>query len=269
MRLLLIVAVVAALAIFGYQEYSQRQQAAATLEQEQQRFQQDKAALEAAQASNDLLALNQFIIDHPESAWLERAIFYRDQLAYRLAVDENTIQAMDNFITAYPTSQWRSQAEQRITRLQREHEQRQERERKEALLAGQRRNLQQRGTSTPGKATDSGKRTASSYSLNSGNQPSQRQNKSSTDRVTRALAIYQKQRDQEKKARYNQQQQRAREDEIAQRCHQIRDQLKQYERRNVRWYELDTQGERTFLSKQQVAADKLKLESQYREYCQN
>lgn len=261
MRGLLITTIIVISAYFGYQEIDQWMQQTTVQELAHQKFKQDEAALDAARASNSLVELNQFIFDHPKSQWLERAVFYRDQLAYRQALDSNTPKALQNFIGQYPESRWVPQAKQSITRLENEFLLQQERERQQARLDAQRQQLARRGVTTPGKA-------AHRDPLKTPGQSSRTvQQASSQDRVARALAIYQKQREQSEQQQYQKQQERAYKAEKTRKCNEISDQLRQYQRNRVRWYELDENGQRVYLSDEQVTASRREMQQFHDKNC--
>jgi hypothetical protein len=259
MRGLLLASIILISAFFGYQEFLNWQEQAAAEQQARLKFKQEQAALDAARASNNINLLNQFIFDHPDSQWLERAVFYRDQMAYREAVAEKTPKALQGFITTYPNSQWAPQAEQGIQRLNNEFRLQQEMVKQEARLKEQRQQLA--GQGNRGTARSASGRDPLELQVQGQRQARQT---SSQDRVSRALAIYQQQRDQEKKQSFQQQQQRAAEQERQRRCNEISDQLRQYQRNRVRWYELDENGERVFLSDDQIESSKREMQ-QYRE----
>lgn len=264
MKILAILIMLAAVTALGYYQYTAHQQQVA-LEQSVARLEQEKAALEAAKAQNSITALNQFIKQYPDSNWLHKALFERDKLAYHQAVKNNSISDVENFLASYPQSQWLAQAQSRLQRLQQEQKLKLDLDKKQARLEQQRKQiqLQQKQAAIPEAEQDQEVLVVQNKST----QQKSKNSLSGTDRVNRALSIYQKQRQQEQAIVDKQQQSRAQEEKLRQYCLSLKDQITQYKSR-VRWYDLDNSGKRVFLSKQQVASNKQKLEQLYRERCQ-
>ena len=241
----------------GYYGYSSYQQQIA-LQQSLAQHQLEQQALQQAQQSKDLSQLNRFIADYPESEWIERAIYERDKLAYHQAVEKNQIEALQSFISQYANSQWIPQARNRLQRLQQEQKLLADIEKKQQQLEIQRQQVviqQQQAAAEQQQSEEKQAPEKIKTSL------------SSRDRVAKALAIYQKQRQQEQQEENEQQQQQIREEKLQQKCIQIKDQIEQY-RQRIRWYDLDKNGKRIYLSKQQVENNRQSLQRQYQENCQ-
>ena len=237
---------VGAVGFYGYYQIEQAEREAVVA---QQRFLEEKALFEQAQAAGTISALNQFIAQHPESAWYDQAIYQRNKLAYQQAAATNDPKRLGDFIAQNPDSRWRPHAEQALKRLQRNQaHQQQLREQQEVLTERQRRRPTL-SSNVKARAVASG-------------------NDDSRERVERALSIYQKQRELEASEIERKRKMESRANQQAQRCARVRDQLKQYERKRIRWYELDENGERVFLSKAQVEREQNALQQQYREFCE-
>jgi hypothetical protein len=258
LKKLIISAIFIVIAGVGFMQYSKYHQQQLEIEQSLARMEKEKAALKAAQSENSVSALNRFIDQHPDSEWLEKAIYERDKLAYHQATETKQIGAVASFIEQYPQSQWVVQAKSHLLRMKQEQKLLDDMAEKQQQLEIQRQQLaqqQQKAVTTEPKQVTP-KQTTDSKAP------------SSRDRVARALSIYQKQRQQEQ-AQLNQKQ---KQDVLAQRnqrrCLSMKDQIDQYTQQRVRWYELDSAGERIYLSSQQIASKRKTLQQQYQDQCQ-
>ncbi len=265
LALLAVIVILAGAGYYGYTNYQQQQ----LLEQSVARMEQEKQALQDAQASKDILALNQFIADHPQSNWLEKAIYERDKLAYHQATETNRISALEKFISQYKGSQWITQARNRLQRLQQEQKLRADIERKQQQLEIQRQEMAKQQSTTgelEEKTTDN---PIASTTPTSTPAPAKTSSSlSSRDRVSRALAIYQKQRQQEQHTDTEQQQEDLKEERIKKRCLQIKDQIAQFNNRRIKWYDLDGSGKRVYLNKKQVSINRKRLREEYNQNCE-
>lgn len=265
--LLIIFASIAVAGYYGYNSYQQQ----LMLQQSAARFEQEKQALLAAQASNDIAQLNQFIADHPQSDWLEKATYERDKLAYHQAIQTDQIAALEKFINEYRSSQWINQAQNRLQRLRQEAKLQAEIALKQQKLELQRQQLaeQQAAASTGELEEKPAQLPAPAQVTNSINNSSSANNSlSSRDRVARALAIYQKQRQQEQHTDTEQQKQDQKQAQQDRRCQQIKDQIAQYNNRRIKWYDLDGSGKRVYLNKQQVSRNRKQIQEEYKQNCE-
>ncbi len=247
-----------AIALPGYYAYSQYQQQIA-LQQAVERLQQEQQELQKAQQSNSITELNRFIKDHPQSDWIERAIYERDKLAYHQAIETNQVKALEAFIAEYADSQWLPQASNRLQRLKQEQKLLAEMELKQQQLDIQRQQIAKQQQQQQAEAQQQAEEMQAPKQISTG--------LSGRDRVARALAIYEKQRQQQQQVNNEQLKQQQKDEKLQQKCIRVKDQITQYEQR-VRWYDLDKNGKRIYLSKQEVAQKKQQLQQQYQEYCQ-
>jgi outer membrane protein assembly factor BamD (BamD/ComL family) len=257
--------IIAALTVAGYYGYTNYQEQI-LLEQSVARLEQEKQALQAAQANKDIEAINKFITDYPQSDWIEKAIYERDKLAYHQATETNQISALEKFINQYPSSQWITQAQNRLQRLNQEQKLLADIELKQQQLDIQRQQIAEQQANTTGvleeKTTDT---TTQSPATTAGKTSSAL---SGRERVDRALAIYQKQRQQEQHTDTKQQQEQLKQEQIKKRCLQIKDQIAQYNNRRLKFYDLDGSGNRVYLNKQQVSINRKKIQEEYRQHCE-
>ncbi len=269
MKTLAILTVIAALTVAGYYGYTSYQKQL-LLEQSVARLEQEKQALQAAQASQDILALNQFIADHPQSDWLEKAIYERDKLAYHQAAETGQISALEEFISQYQGSQWISQAQSRLQRLQQEQKRQEDIVRKKQQLELQRQQMADQLSTNIGLLEDKTTDTLTTGTTPTTPTPEKKTSKglSSRERVARALAIYQKQRQQEQHSDTKQQEEDRKEEQIKRRCQQIKDQIAQYNNRRIKWYDLDGSGKRVYLNKKQVSISRKRLREEYNQNCE-
>jgi hypothetical protein len=270
LALLVIFVALAGAGYYGYTRYQEH----LLLEQSVARLQQEKLVLQAAQVSQDISALNQFIADHPQSDWLEKAIYERDKLAYHQATATKQISALEKFISQYQGSQWIPQAQNRLKRLQQEQKlqadialKRQQLELQRQQMADQLSTnigvLEEKTTDNPSAAAAAAPNTTTTTSPAKSNK-----SLSSRDRVARALAIYQKQRQQEQHTDTKQQQEYLKEEQKQKRCLQIKDQIAQYNNRRIKWYDLDGSGKRVYLNKKQVSINRKRLKEEYNLNCE-
>lgn len=240
MNKLILIMVVATLAYLGYDKYSEytlqqdiEQQKVAALAQESQQF-------EAALKSQDVSTLNQFIQQHAESTFKDKAIFERDRLAYKLAIATDNPKQIINYISNYPTSQWADSAEQYLLKIKSQQAIDQKSQQLDLMRIQQQKEREIK---------------------------KQANLETARDRVNRALSIYQNQRQKQETLEYQNKvaEQKRKQDEY--KCNKIKDQLKHY-KTNTRWYSLDEKGERVFIDKTEVEAMKAKQQKMYDDHCQ-
>ncbi len=248
------------LVVAGY-FYQQHQQRIAR-EQAIQLHQQEQLILEQALESNSLAALERFIAEHPESDWLERAVYFRDKRRYEQAVNSADIQTLRRYLQQYPQSPWRQNVEKHVLKLEREQVNnitRQRIETKRKALIEQLEEIepvqeQQEPDPLEAPATNT-----------LATRPKPKDNPQ--DRVKRALSIYQNMHRQQRQQRESTRKQREREEQRAQECNQLNDQLKQFRNWRTRWYDLDQSGKRVYLTKKEVAKMKAELQQNFDKHC--
>jgi hypothetical protein len=265
--ILVIIAVLTVAGYYGYTSYQEQ----LLLEQSVARLEQEKQALQSAQASQDILALNQFIADHPQSDWLEKAIYERDKLAYHQATETGQISALEEFISQYQGSQWIAQAQSRLQRLQQEQKRQEDIVRKQQQLELQRQQIEDQLSTTIGVLEDKTPDTLTKGTTPTTTPTPEKKNRkslSSRERVDRALAIYQKQRQQEQHSDTKRQEEDRKEEQLKRRCQQIKDQIAQFNNRRIKWYDLDGSGKRVYLNKKQVSINRKRLREEYNQNCE-
>lgn len=257
MQKLIIWCVVGAIGIFtfkGYQQYSKNQLMLIAQEQEGIDYRQEKKALDLARSSNDPEAIRAFIQQYPGSVWLDIAYYQHDRLVVQDAINAKDTSKLNRFIHQNRHSQWRQHAEHYLKKFNRVRDE--EQEKKTSQLSQQNAEQTIGGIPRPvqNKVTHTTKIKKSS-------------NNDSRDRVNRALSIYQKMSNQKQLKVRQQKKQQLNEEKQVHHCNTMKDQLKQYSRR-IRWYELDNQGNRIFLNKEEVNRRKQTTQNNYNKYCQ-
>jgi len=255
-----LIIVLGTLAVLGYQQYEKQRQQQVLLEQANLIHQQDKAALDAARASNELAPLEQFIYERPNSAWLETAEYYRDKLILQQAIDSADVRQLHRYIKKYPQSPWLNTAQQHIKKLQRE---------KENKLIQQRIQADNTPDYLAKPEVPAPKRTSTqTLTAAPAKIEKKKRNDDPNERIQRALSIYQKINKQQQREQDQAKQQRQREEKLLSQCNRLKDQLKQFKPR-MRWYELDEQGNRVFIDKATVAKRKQAMQDDYNRYCKD
>lgn len=251
--LLIMVGTTGVLAFMGYQQYSENQRMVLAHEQERITYQQEKKALDRARSSNDPVEINAFIQQHPDSVWLDIAHYHHDRLVVQNAIDAKDTTKLKQFIHHKQHSQWRQHAEHYLKKFSRERN----------VELAKKKNLQ---TETPAELTirktplPAQKKTSQAKKIKKASSDDAR------DRVNRALAIYKKM-DNQKQIQLRQQKKQQQNDQKRSRnCNRMKDQLIQYTKR-IRWYELDGQGNRVFLKKEEVNKRKQAAQNDYDKYC--
>lgn len=207
-------------------------------------YYRDKAAVDIAKKNGSIGALESFLERYPDSAWKNHAIHFRDKKAYRQAKMLNTLEAYNEFLVKYPNSQWTEKVLKKRDRLM---------------------NVTENATLV------SGKKTATTNVLKEPVQPrqsSQTQTMSLKEqRTQKALEVYEElneRRQQEKKekleAKLKQQKKRRQ-------CNRMNDQLKKYSV-GRRWYDLDENGERRYLTDEEIQKKRKALQSRYKQHCE-
>lgn len=74
-------------------------------------YYREKAELDAAVLSRQSSRIKEFIVSHPNSAWIPSALYQRDGLAFEEAKSKKTRQAFIQYIEEYPSSGWKPQAD--------------------------------------------------------------------------------------------------------------------------------------------------------------
>lgn len=245
------------LAILAYQHYAAKQQQQLQLEQENLIHQQDKAALDVARATNTLVALEQFIFEHPQSPWLETAVYYREKMKLQQVVDSGDIRKLQRYVKNNPDSEWLNIARKHIKKLQREQENKEIQRRIQAdntpeYLVPKTRQREAKANHTSQIRTQEVKK-----------KPVDNPN----ERIQRALSIYQNINKQQRREQDKARDQRQREEKLLSQCNRLKDQLKQFKPR-TRWYELDKQGNRVFIDKDTMKQRKQAMQDDYNRYCQ-
>ena len=87
------------------------------------------------------------------------------------------------------------------------------------------------------------------------------------DRVTRALSIYSKINKQRSEEAVLQREKREQIAQLERECNQMKDQLRQF-KHNIRWYQLDDQGNRVYMKKDDVKKQKQVLRDSIQQHCQ-
>lgn len=193
------------------------------------KWHRDKLAVEEAKNNGSVGAMNTFLDTYPDSAWYNHGVHFRDKSAYRQAKLINTIEIYDEFLKNYPASKWQEQVKKR----------------REKLI-------------NPSMASHGSRASKNSQveqllplEMNKPESAEVRRNKA-------ALAIYddiRQQKNKEKAAK-----KKAKEKQLAMKryCHKVKDQIRRIDE-GRRWYRLNDQGERTFLSDLQIDQAKQKL----------
>jgi hypothetical protein len=249
--------------IVGYQQYSHYQQQSAQA-RDLKDYEMGKQALENARVTKSPQPLDQFIRQHPDSDWVDTAVYYRDKFALQQIVETRDTAKLKQFIKHNSDSEWQASAQQHLIKIQREQENREIQQRilnnqPEMEISGNIPSLDAAPSSTPAQSVQT-KTPARSTNTTSRNE--------SAERVRRALSIYQtmsKPNIAQNEMRKKQQQQ---EERRLRACNRLKDQLVQFKKsRRTRWYDLDDTGERVYMSKPAVAQRKKEIRSQIERNC--
>ncbi len=256
MKTLIVTILATALVYFGYQQYTSQQQEKLQQEHKLAQSKRDKQAFDKAKDSGDPKLLFRFIHENPDSAWLETAQYHLEKLLVENAIAKRNIQALEGFIRNYPKSDWTLIAKRHLTQF--EYDQKQQ----ITPLDNNEPVLEQRKDSkpNPGDPIRIEQRVGTTQSTSNNRNDAR-------ERVNRALSIYSKVNKQKTKQLEQQKLKREEEEKIARLCIEMKDQLKQF-RSNVRWYELDEQGNRVYIDKDTVSQQKQTIQENIQQYCQ-
>jgi hypothetical protein len=224
----------------------------------------DKQALDNAKSAGTVAAVDNFIQQHPNSAWLDNATYYRDKQALDDAKSKGTVDAIDDFIQQYPTSVWLNNAIHTRDKKVYNH----------AKKAGTRaefedflrkypdskwkQKVEKKLTALSKKESmhiPDGKQTAKKHMLLSSN-----------ERVSRALAIHEAINKENSKKAAKKELQLAKLQKQKSRCYVLKDKVRQYGERRL-WYALGDTGNRTYLTDEEVAEKRRDIESDFAEKC--
>ncbi len=259
MKTLIFIIVLATLGFMGYQHYSKQQELLQQQQQALEKYERDKKALEQARSTKDPKAIQNFIYQYPNSAWINTARYYLEKQILDNAIKARNINALQRFTETYPNSVWKQSAI--------DYE-------KKIRIENRNKLTESKPTSEPTHERVNKTRKTINTPVMFDQQPSPSQTNATKqakddamDRVNRALSIYQKINKEKSKQVQKQQQQRQQLAQREKRCNKLRDQLKQF-RSNVRWYELNEDGERVYLDKKTVKANQQSIQNDIKQYCQ-
>lgn len=194
----------------------------------------DKAQFEFALQQKSISLFNEFIQQRPDTVWMENARYYRDKLALDFAKSEGTEEALNKFLQDYPGSAWVDNALYHRDKLAR-----------------------------PGKKVPSIENSherarvdANLETLSRNHQPVEQDPSPEQLRVQKALAIYEQINKEKQLASANAEKIRRQEEKRKRDCIVMHDQLRSFDERK-RWYRLDDQGNRVYLSDDEVNRSKL------------
>ena len=196
-------------------------------------YYRDEVALNDAKATGSVESIDRFIQQYPNSVWLDSAVYARDKTAYDLAKKANSKVAYESFIKKYPNSRWLDKVKHKLVIINKSM------------------------ASSRAKIKPDIKRQKN----NSVNQPTLPQK-----RVSRALQIYSeidKKRQLKKKEKLRKE---AIASEIKLTCHHLKDRLKRHGELVI-FYRLDENGERVFLTDEEVAKKRNTLEKAISKNC--
>ncbi len=198
----------------------------------------DKMLLDIAKKNGSVGAINTFLTTYPNSSWYNHGVHFRDKSAYRQAKLINTLEVYDDFLNKYPSSQWQKKVEKLKKRLV---------------------NLAKNKTK-PRNVKKFQPELLSTIKPNKPESAEVRRNQA-------ALAIYdgiRQKREKEKQTKLKKKEKRL---ALKRYCHRVKDQLRRIDE-GRRWYRLDDQGERYFLSDAQIDASRKKLVDKNIEKCE-
>ncbi len=211
----------------------------------------EKQLIDEARKHKDIAALNVFIRSHPDSEWIDTATFYRDQLAYHKAMEKGDQSSLKRFLKDYPASQWAGFARDQLEQLQREEEARLARRKRKQLLKEKISSGKLRIDPIQETVIDNTELPTRALV----EPPPARSSISARERIQRALSIYEKQRDDEAFSKRQKQQREQEKTRQQQECAQMRQQLAGFSKR-FRWYRVNEQGEKVFLSEKEIKQKK-------------
>jgi len=198
----------------------------------------DKLLLEIAKKNGSVGAINAFLATYPNSSWYNHAVHFRDKSAYRQARLINTLEVYDDFLNKYPGSQWQEKVEKLRKKLV---------------------NLALNKTKSR-KVKKFQPELLSTIKTDKPESAEVRRNQA-------ALAIYDGIRQKKKKEKQAKLEKKEKRLALKRYCHRVKDQLRRIDE-GRRWYRLDDQGERYFLSDAQIDASRQKLINNNIEKCE-
>ncbi len=194
----------------------------------------DKAQFEFALQQKSISLFNEFIQQRPDTVWMENALYYRDKLALDFAKSEGTEEALNNFLEDYPGSAWVDNALYHRDKLAR-----------------------------PGKNNASFVNSHEAVPIDTNlesegrnHQPAEQSLSTEQLRVQKALAIYEQINKEKRLASVNAEKIRRKEEKKKRDCIVMHDRLRSFDERK-RWYNLNDQGNRVYLSDEEVNRSKL------------
>ena len=199
----------------------------------------DKLLVEDAKKNGSVGAINTFLDTHPDSAWYNHAVHFRDKSAYRQAKLINTLQVYDDFLLKYPNSQWHEKVEKRRARLL------------NSTNNTSKKIPYQKNSAKKSHYAEGDPERLSVIELDKPESAEVRRNQA-------ALAIYDDIRQQQNKEKQAKQKKKEKRLALKRYCHKVKDQLRRMDE-GRRWYRLNDEGERTFLSDTQIDEARQKL----------
>lgn len=227
-------------------------------------YYKDKQALDDAKLTGTVQAIDDFIHQHPNSAWLNNATYYRDKQALDIAKSADTVEAIDDFIQRYPNSKWLNNAIH--TRDKTVYNRIKKIGTKDAFeeFLNKYPNSKWKNKVEQKLASLSKKESTNIHKIKETEK--KQVTYISNERVNRALEIHESINKENAKKAALKEQQLAQLQKQKKKCYALKDKVRQYGERRL-WYTLDDTGNRIYLSDQEVEEKRLDIESNYAEKC--
>jgi len=217
-------------------------------------YYREKIILDEAIESNDIKLINHFLKQYPMSAWYKTGVYYRDKIAFTQAKEINTITSYTEYLDSYAGSDWQEHAEYQLKRL------------KKALPKSKPVNAVRNKSVKMAPSNDVLVDTEKTSSPKIAEVTNPLPPLTTAERLNKAVAIYDIMReDKERRAeikRKNREKAKAKKHK----CNVMKDSINRYDEHIV-WYDLDANGDRRYLTKQDVENNKQKEIEKYQRIC--
>lgn len=218
-------------------------------------YYRDKITLNEAIESNDIIAINLFLKQYPMSAWFRTGVYHRDKYAFTQAKKINTIASYTDYLENHAGSDWQEHAEYQLKHLNKILQQ------KNAMNTAHNKSVK---TSQPNAVLVDTEQVESLPKITTVTKPLPPL--TTAERLNKAVAIYDTMREDKERRAEVKRKKREKAKAKKHKCNIMKDSISRYDEHIV-WYDIDDNGGRRFMTKQEVENRRQKDIEKYQRIC--
>ena len=218
-------------------------------------YYRDKITLNEAIESKDIIAIKIFLKQYPMSAWYRNGVYHRDKFAFTQAKKINTITSYTDFLESYAGSDWQEHAEYQLKRLNKIQQQ------KKSMSVAPNKSVK---TSQVKAVLVNADHVGVLPEITHVAKP--QPPITTAERLNKAVAIYDTMREDKEIRAEIKRKKREKAKAKKHKCNVMKDSIRRYDE-HVVWYDIDGNGDRHYLTKQEVENNKQKEIEKYQRIC--